>query len=343
MKKIGIILLIMFMMTSLFACQDKELHINLEDPEGLNQTNPDDPKDQHTTPPSPLEDSVYFRRFDKELFIYAEVYIYGLYDDLPDLKTTSLDNLRAYYQRKAQTFIDDRKLETEGHASKIFISNLSTLIHLTYTDKQSFFLDFDILKALHQESLATLSIYLNTVGLHVEMTSQLSYQQLLEQSNLYQGYSFIQPSLSFQVLELRGNRMENHLFPLPKIVEHPGIIINNFETYLTYFPRNHYNLRSDYFDTKVILYAAGGRSGSVSILNVLSVYLYSDNHFEIAIETEQYSNLVTMDYIMYYVVVSIDRTDVLVDESSLSLYEYNHFLNGYLSEKPFDIRPRTEK
>jgi hypothetical protein len=182
---------------------------------------------------------------------------------------------------------------------------------------------------------------LNTIGLTLDMSESLTYDALLAQSSPYIGFTFIPVSLDFEVLEMRGHGPHQETV-LPTIVEHPGIIIKDYDTYLTYFPSNHYELTPDYFNTKVILYLSSGRSGSVSILGVQSVYVLHENKLEIAIETEQYSDLVTMDYIMFYIVISMDIALLPVEVDTISLYQYNHYLNGFLSEVPFDTRPRPE-
>jgi hypothetical protein len=338
MKKFNILILFMFMLTVLFACENinQPIILDLED----------DPIDENLTEeindiPIIIGDMTYFRRFDPNHFIYAEVHIFSTYEDAPNRISSSLSEIKAFYQEKAQALLDEFQIETDGHVSSIYKSDYTSLVHFTYTDKQSFFSDFDILKSIHANGNRQVSMELNTIGLHLDMSESLTYDALLAQSSPYNGFTFIPVSLDFEVLEMRGHGPHQETV-LPTIVEHPGIIIKDYDTYLTYFPNNHYELTPDYFNTKVILYLSSGRSGSVSILSVQSVYVLHENKLEIAIETEQYSDLVTMDYIMFYIVISMDIALLPVEVDTISLYQYNHYLNGFLSEVPFDTRPRPE-
>lgn len=343
MKKIGRWIMMLMMIFFLVSCENEnqDLIIDQQHPNEETQTDINDDLLNDSNEKLVLDDVTYYRYFDSVHFVYAEVYITSYYEDAPTRGTSTNDIIKAFYQDKANALLEEYQVLSIGHPSQVYISLYSPLIHLTYKDKESFFSDFELLKSIHGNGNRGVSIFLNTTNQEIRMSESLSYESLLEKSSPYLGYTFIQDSLDFNVLEIRSGGY-GHQENLPIINEHPGIIIKDFETYLIYFPENHYNITHEYFDTKVILFITSGRSGSVSILNVKSVYLFSEDHLEIAIETEQYSNLVTMDYITFHIVVSISIEDISGAVIRLSLYQYNHYLNGFLSEVPLDTRPRPE-
>lgn len=343
MKKIICLMCLLLVLTTIVSCVslDDSSESTLSD--DLKQVKVDQDLDlpplDVETHPTVRDDLVFYRRFDPKSFIYAEVIIHAIYDDTPSSKTIHLPLLKAYYEEKHQTFLEEHRIITQGHAKNIYYSSYSPYMQLSYDQKSSFFEDFELIKRLVTGGFATVSMHLNTTGDRINLTIDLTFDALLMLSNKYQGYAFIQPSLDFNILEiLDGVDVSTY----PMIHEQRGIIIRDYATYILYFPMNHYGLEPSYFESKVIIYVSGGRSGSQSIITLKSVSLYGGMTLELVLEMEQFSEIMTMDYIEYRIVIEMHRTDI--PEGITTINERNdiHYMTGYLSEQPFDLRPRSE-
>ncbi len=343
MKKISYLMCVLLLLISIAACaslDDSSESILSDDLKEVQvDQDLDLPPFDVESHPAVSDELVYYRRFDPESFIYAEVIIHAIYDDAPSSKSVNLPLLKVYYETKHQTFLEEHRILSQGHAKDIYSSFYTSLIQLSYDKKSSYFLDFELIKRLVTGGFATVSMHLNTTGDRINLTNDLTYEALLMTANRYQGYTFIQPSLDFNILEMRDG-IDDSTYPL--ILEHRGIIIRDYQTYIHYFPMNHYALEPSFFESKVIIYVTGGRSGSQDIQKLKSVSLFGGSTLELVLEIEQFSDIMTMDYIEYRIVIEMNRSDVPETISMIDQRNDIHYRTGYLSEQPFDLRPRSE-
>lgn len=291
---------------------------------------------------NPTTEYVFFRRYDEGLFVYSEVSIRPSYEDMPNPSAIDRPALKAYYDQKHQQFLNLTGLSTSTYHDEAFLSSYTAFIQLTYTDKEGLMNAFSLLHDIVKKDLGSVTIQLCTIDETYEIRKDSTFWHFFELSSKYHGVTESMESIPFQVIEIRRRDPYSDVYPseiLPEITQHPGLIIRDFDTYLIYFPENHYQIQETFFESKVILYVSGIRSGSEMIVMVKGVQPFG-NTLEIVLDIEQQSIFITEDAITFKIVLSMDKDDLPNHVTGVAFFRHTNIMSGYLSEKPYDTRER---
>lgn len=321
MKKVmGIIMLIIFSFL-LMGCQQSrplEDEIDLQDEREL------------LVPASYILPEKFYREIDETYYLYASVMIHTPFQ-YPFQEIVDRQAIKSFYEEHHLAYIEENHLD-EWRYDEIYSSTYSPLIILSYSSKISFFQDLGLMKALIDSS-TTITIELNTIGETIILNPDSSFDDLLNKADDYRERELTFPSIEFDMIDINLCIDDDPIFD--DLGYQSTLIIDSFEDYQQLFIDDRYQLRSSFFDQKMLIVMISYRSSSQLIKNVSGLFEH-DGVVDLALHVEQISQMMTEDVIRYVVVTSVNKED-LDPSASLELILHTHYLDGYLSEVPFYI------
>jgi len=325
MKKTTIIIILMIFGFMLIGCQQNR---SLNDKIDL--------QDQHErlVPASYVMPEKFYRDIDDQYYLYASVMIHTPYQ-YPFQDVVDRQAIKSFYEEHHHTYIQEHSLD-EWRYDEIYSSTYSSLIILSYTSKQSFFQDLGLMKALIDSS-TTITIELNTVGETLQLYMDSSTDDILSKVDYYRDLQQTYLSVDFDVIDINANIDGDSI--LDPLGYQTMMIIDSFRNYQNLFTDDRYDLKESYFDDQMLVVMASYRSSSQTIKSVSGLFEH-DGVVDFALHVEQISQMMTSDAIRYMVVISVEKENL--DPSALiHPILHTHYLDGYLSEVPFYIKPKT--
>lgn len=289
---------------------------------------------ERVIPASDILPEKFYREIDREYYRYASVMIQAPYQ-YPSQETIDRQAIKSYYEEHHLEYIQEHQLN-QWQYHDIYLSSYSPLIMVSYSSKQRFFQDFGFIKAL-LDSSTTITIELNTLGETIILNPDSSIDDLLNKADDYRERELTYPSIDFDTIDINRSIDDDSIFE--GFGYQSTIVIESFEDYQQLFIDDRYELSSSFFDQKILIVMISYRSSSQSIINVSGIYEY-DGHMDVALRVEQVSQMMTADVIRYVIVTSVNKID-LDPLTSLQLVLHTHYLDGYLSEVPFYIKPKN--
>ncbi|HOI85942.1 MAG TPA: hypothetical protein PLP48_07690 [Acholeplasmataceae bacterium] len=321
MKKVMEIIMLIIFSFLLMGCQH-----NRQPDDAINHQD----ESELVIPSSYILPEKFYRDIDLEYYRYATVMIQTPYR-YPSQDIIDREAIKSYYEEHHFEYIEEHQLN-QWQYHDIYSSTYSPLIMVSYSSKQRFFHDFELIKAL-QDPSTTITIELNTIGETIILNPDSSIDDLLNKADDYRERELTFPSIDFDVIDINLSIDDDPIFD--DLGYQSTLIIDSFEDYQQLFIDDRYQLRSSFFDQKMLIVMISHRSSSQSIMNVSGIY-ERNGHVDVALRVEQISQLMTSDVIRYVVVTSVNKED-LDPSASLELILHTHYLDGYLSEVPFYI------
>ncbi len=286
----------------------------------------------HYVPASYVYPEKFYRDIDAAYFYYANVWIQTPYQ-YPSQDSIDRQAIKLFYEQHHLEYIQNNAIN-QWRYHDIYTSSYSPLIILTYSSKQTFFQDFGLIKALLDPS-TSITFELHTIGESFVLTQDCLIDDVIIKADHYQNREQTHPNVDYQVMEIMLSIDEDSRYD--ELGYQNVLLLDSYAAYQHVFTDDRYHLAESFFEENMLILSVSYRSSSQLIKDVAGIY-QRDGVIDMALHVEQVSQWVTEDVIRYLVVASVKKEDI-DPSSTLELVLHTHYLDGYLSEVPFYIKP----
>jgi len=324
LKKLIVLVLTIFFMFVLTACDLTSTTID----SSITTTTSTQTEESTTT--VIIDDITYPDYPDEANFFFAEVIIYFSYDAFSSYYP---NNAKEYYETNNQEFFNLSSFETEGNFDSYYLSSYSSFGSLIYKTKAGFLNDFDLIKNAYLDGyVISTYIKLNTVGEYLNINEDTVLEDITVLTEKYFNTGITYETLEFEILAVFNDFEAYDNFD--ELIDGKGTyIIDDYNSYLEFYPDNILEIDEAFFETKILIYGRFGHSGSMLIEGVSGLFYLNENELEISVDFFAFSNLMTSDFRPYSFIISMDISDY-IEDSNISIHLHGTFLNGYCYDRP---------
>ncbi len=260
-----------------------------------------------------------------DFFAYAYVHIWFNHS-YPGYPQADREIIKDYYERENQEYFDLSNLSESGHFDNFYLSTYTPFTILTYKTKTGLFEDFQLLQTgLESNLFSQVTIELNTVGSSLQLTTQVSYEDLLYKTEKYFNTEIHYDSLNYEIIEESQNLLQ--------LLGNQPLIISEYDQYTELIPSSFQWLTESFFENKALIYGYFGHSGSMNIQGVSDLFFNDENKLEVSVDFTASSNMMTCDYHPAYFLISVDKS-IVSDNPDIVIRLHGTYANGYLFDRP---------